>query len=610
MVTAASDAESFARAMLDSLPGQASRRLFTIVHVDMVGYSRLIGQDLPGTVERLRAVRREVMTPLAQLHEGELVQTAGDSFVFTFSNMMQAARFALTLQRQVARRGEQTEAAQRIRFRVGIELGDVIADGTDLHGNGLNVAARLQTACPPGGLCVSGTVHEQIRHDLDVIFEPAGSLVLKNIAQPVEAFIARLDPAEDVRAPADGWQVFPDAARYRNSVAVMRFASLGGAADETYFADGVVEDVVTALSRFRTLFVIGPSTSFNYATGKDSVRDVVRELGVRYVVDGSVRRVGSKVRTHARLVDSSTGGQLWAQRFDFDEADVFTIQDRITERIVTAIEPTVVAAEIARATRKTTGNLDAYDLFLRAMSFRGLLTRESLIEHHRLLSEAVALDPSYAPALAYAASCYSVNIDQALNVPWLTDRAAGIRLADAALAAGPDDPLVLCRAGHARAALTDDVVAAVGHMDRALELNPNYAEAWIRSSVFRVWLDQLETAIEHANRGIALSPRDRYMWLAYVSRGTAQLFLGQYEAAVVSARHALGEQQRPIWAYWILIPALMELGLRDEALAVTEAFRKRAPDFTVSKWRTRITFYHNRRFDLVEKWLKAVGVPA
>lgn len=590
-------------------PGEFARELVAVVHVDIMGYSRLIGGDDAGTVQRLRSLRNDLVDPQVASHHGRLVQTAGDSFLLTFRSITMAARFAVAIQRSLLASERRRDPGQRIMLRIGIDIGDVIAEGSDLHGNGVIIAVRLQSLCPPGGICISAAVHEHVRHRLDVAFEPMGPVQLKNVAHPVSAFAVRLDDAAPGPAPLPAPAILPAAPANRHPVAVMRFASAGAGQRDAYFADGIVEDVVTALSRFRSLFVIGASTSFRFRSGTHAVQEVGRALAVRYVVDGSVRRAGGRIRTTARLSDATSGEQLWADRFDDEMADIFGLQDRITTRIVTAIEPAVLASEIERATAKSTSSLGAYDLFLRAMSHRGLLSRDALIEHHRLLRAAIELDHGYAPALAYAAACYSTNIDQGLDIPWLADRDAGIALADAALLAGPDDPVALCRAGHARAALTGDFLGALGYLDRAIELNPSYAEAWIRSAVFRLALDDLDMALDHAARAISLSPRDQYVFLARLVQGTAFLFQGRFHEAIDAARRALGERPRPMWARRILIAALMESGQHESARAAAELLMTEEPGFRISSWRAKNSFIRDRRFDVVEKWLRRVGVP-
>lgn len=593
------------------------RDQFAAVYVDVVGSSALMSEDVAGTAERLHLLGQGLIHRLLRLYRGRLAGTAGDSFLLLFESPMRAARFAFALQERMAQQEAAEPKQAAIELRIGIECGRVVARGTELYGDCLNIAARLQSHSPPGGVCLSATMHRRIAGRLHVTFQPLGPLRLKNIARPVEAFLAK--PAvwdaggvsRPLQAGPSTVEILPasDAALQRHSIAVMRFATYGSAAEDTYVADGVVEDVVTALSLFRNLFVIGPSTSLRYRTGVDDPAQVGRDLGVRYVVEGSFRRAGKRLRTSARLVEASTGAQLWAERFDLDGFDAFALQDRITQKIVIAIEPTVLATEIERATRKPTENLDAYDHFLRAMQYRGQRSREALVEHHRLLAGAIRLDPGYAPALAMASLCYAINVDHAHGIAWLYDRRAGLELAQAAFTAGSNDATALALAAHARASLTEDFAGNVGSVDRALSLNANFAEGWIRSSIFRVALDDLDTAVEHARTGISLSPRDRYLWLAHIALGTALLFQDRPEDAIVSARAALAEPERPQWGYRILIAAMMRLGQPDEARAVAREFITHAPHFRIGEWRARNSFTRSHRFDFVEKSLRSVGVP-
>lgn len=414
-------------------------------------------------------------------------------------------------------------------------------------------------------------------------------------------------PVRDARgAPAAAQATFP---RYRQSIAVMRFRSLGGTENDTYFADGVVEDVVTDLSRFNNLFVIAPSTSFGFSSGLATVEDVSQQLGVRYIVEGATRRSAGRVRTSARLVDTATGGSLWAERFECAGDDLFAMQDEITTRIVSAVEPTVMATEIDRATRKSTDNLDAYDLYLRALPYRGLVTKDGLIERYKILRSAIAIDPGYARSLVNAANCYSVNRDQMIGIPWLQDDAERMRLIDAALEAGADDEEVLCVAAHARATLTGDFAASVGLLDRALEINPNHAEAWIRSSLFRMLLDDLDGAVAHANRAIVLSPRDRNITIAHMARGYAFLYQGKLEEAVVAAKRAAVEMPHQRRGYHLMIAALVELGRLEEASAAAAAYMREVPHFRISTWRKHPQIAADRRNELIVRNLRRVNMP-
>ena len=606
---------------VDLLPvSQSGRGPAAIVYVDVVGYSTLLGDDDTATVARLQLLNESVIKPLVREHDGRLIGAAGDAFMLVFGELVNAGRFAFALQHRMSE--FERDQAQRIpiQLRIGIDAGDVIVKGTELYGNALNIASRLQAHAPPGGVCVSSAIHDVLKRHLDVSFQPLGPLRLKNIARPVETFLSKpgswdrpaLAPADALAQLSRLGQAMPplsNMAQLRHSIAVMRFSDSGGTSEDGYVADGVVEDVITALSLFRNLFVVGPSTSMRYVSGADDPIRVGRELEVRYVVEGSFRRFGPQIRTSARLLDADTGAQLWSERFDLAEADIFERQDRITRRIVRAIEPTVLASEIERATRKPTERLDAYDFYLQAMQYRGTRLRDALIEHHRLLAHAVRLDPGYAPALAFTALCYAINVDHGHGIPWLNDRAAGLGLAQSSFAAGADDPVALTLAAHAHASLADDFASCLPQIDRAVMLNPNYAEGWIRSGVFRVALDELDAALTHTDRAIALSPRDRYAWMAHVVRATVLLFLGRYEEATEAARASLREPVRHPWAYRILVAALHQNGRGEAARTVAHDFMLQTPEFGLLSWRERNSFTRNPRYDIVESSLRAAGVP-
>ena len=311
------------------------RKLIAVMYADMVGYSRLIGLDDAGTLERLRTLRRELIDPAIEEHGGRIVQTGGDSLLIVFDSIDGAVRCAVKVQEQVPIHDGDQPSDRAIRFRVGINIGDAIADGTDLHGDAVNVAARIQAECPPGGICVSRAVRDHVHGRLDLAFEELGPLSLKNIARPVEAFVLKLmcrDYAEIRRAISCAWHddalPLPD----KPSIAVLAFTNMSGDPEQEYFSDGIADDIITELSRSRSLFVIARNSSFTYKGRAVDVKQVARELGVRYVVEGSVRRSGSRIRVTAQLIDAETGNHIWAERYDRALEDVFAVQDEITTR--------------------------------------------------------------------------------------------------------------------------------------------------------------------------------------------------------------------------------------------------------------------------------------
>jgi adenylate cyclase len=607
--------------------GRTNRRLATIVHMDIVGYTRLVAADDLATSALIRRWREEIVEAEMVPRGGRLIQTGGDSLLLTFHNILGAVEFALAAQRKLAIARPMTSTGSQLLVRVGIDIGDTIADRTDLHGDGVIIAVRLEGMCPPGGVCVSRTVHDHVENRIGPRFRALGPVSLKNVRRPVEAYCLTM---EELLAPSSNMAIVarrsPDAERAetltglapsetrsasppRNSIAVLPFVSFGAKATEEYFADGVVDDIITELSHFKNLFVIARNSSFSYKNRNIDVREVARDLGVDYVVEGSIRRTSGRVRLLARLVLARTGAQVWAERFDYDMKDIFALQDIISQRIAVAIEPQIMASERARARRKPTENLDAYDYYLRALPHLEQLCPTGHISALRLLGESIRLDPAFAPALAVAGACHFGMHDQGWSTDPGFDKAEGLRLARAALSHGEDDAQVLCLAGHTVAGLAEAYPEASELLDRALELNPNYAQAWFRSSMVRVYLNDPETALVHADRALSLSPRDPRLFMPLCAKGYAYLLLGDYDAAVRMARRTLTLATKPEMAYRILITALWRLGRTEEMRSIAAAMIEQIPGFRIGEWRARVSFTRNKRFDIMLEALRDAGLP-
>jgi adenylate cyclase len=367
------------------------RKLIAVVYADMVGYSRLIGLDDAGTLQRLRALRREVIDPAIDEHGGRIVQTGGDSLLIVFDSIDGAVRCAVKVQRGVPIHDGDQPSDLAIRFRVGINLGDAIADGTDLHGDVVNVAARLQAECPPGGICVSRSVRDHVRGRLDLAFEELGPLALKNISRPVEAFVVR-SAAPTAAVVHGGVEALP--LPDKPSIAVLAFTNMSGDLDQEYFSDGIADDIIRELSRSRSLFVIARNSSFTYRGRAVDVKQVARELGVRYVVEGSVRRSGSRVRVTVQLIDAEAGNHIWAERYDRDVREVFAVQDEISAAVANAILPTISEFEQRRSLRKPPENLGAWEAWQRALWHWS--KGSDLATRRYFLQRAVELDPHFA----------------------------------------------------------------------------------------------------------------------------------------------------------------------------------------------------------------------
>jgi TolB-like protein len=369
-----------------------TRRLAAILAADVAGYSRLMGADEEGTLERLKALRHELLDPKIAEHKGRIVKTTGDGLLVEFASVVDAVRCAVGVQQAMPERNSGVAADDRIEFRIGINLGDVIVEGDDLYGDGVNIAARIEALADAGGVFVSNTVHDQVRDRLPFVFDDLGEQQVKNIARPVRVY--RVQPGAPPALP------LPD----KPSIAVLLFANMSGDPEQEYFADGMVEEIITALSRIRWLFVIARNSTFTYKGQAIDVKRVGRELGVRYVLEGSVRKGGGRVRITAQLIEAETGAHLWADRFDGSLEDVFELQEQVAISVAGVIEPALQAAETARAANRRTSDLTAYDLYLRAYSIFFASSRE-WPQALALLEQAIARDPYYGPALARTAYC-------------------------------------------------------------------------------------------------------------------------------------------------------------------------------------------------------------
>jgi len=376
---------------------RVERRLAAIMAADVAGYSRLMGEDEEGTLAALKAIRREIGDPMIAEHRGRIVKTTGDGLLVEFPSVVDAVRCAVEMQREIALRNTAIPQARRIEYRIGINLGDVIIDEQDIYGGGVNVAARLEALADPGRICVSRVVRDQVRDKLDFTFEDLGEQQVKNIARPVRVYRIPVTEASPLRVSLP----LPD----KPSLAVLPFQNLSGDPEQEYFVDGVVEEIITAISRLPWLFVIARNSSFAYKGKSPDLRQVGRELGVRYVLEGSVRKAGKRVRITGQLIDTTSGAHIWADRFDGALDDIFELQDEVASHVVGAIEPKLRQSEIERAGRKPTESLDAYDLYLRALAQFHKYNEAGMREAVVLLKRALAIDPSYAPAAALTGWC-------------------------------------------------------------------------------------------------------------------------------------------------------------------------------------------------------------
>ena len=544
---------------------RVERRLAAILAADVAGYSGLMGQDEAGTLARLNALRRELIDPRVAEHKGRIVKTTGDGLLIEFPSVVEAVACALAIQQGMAERNADIPQDRRIEFRIGINSGDVIVEDGDIHGDGVNIAARLEGLAEPGMICCSAIVQGQVEGRLDCTFEDQGEQSLKNIARPVRVY--RVGP----RAAAPPALALPD----KPSIAVLPFQNMSGDPEQEYFVDGMVEEIITALSRIRWLFVIARNSSFTYKGQAVDVKQIGRDLGVRYVLEGSVRKGGNRVRITAQLVETETGAHLWADRFDGSLEDIFDLQDQVAISVAGVIEPALRAAEIKRALNRSTTDLTTYDLCLRAVRWHSLMTKEGIVEALALYERANAIDRHYGPALSGAASCHLRLVADGWAVDGETSRRKAIELARQALAA-ENDPAVVTTAAFVLAQLGEDINVMIGLVDRALQLNPSFARGWFDSGAMRLWAGDLDRAVEHMETALRLSPRER-IGTPLLYLGMAHFFTRRFEEA--ASKFLMDIQDRPgrPRPYQYLAACYAHMGRIDEARAIIARLRAITP---------------------------------
>ncbi|WP_407113142.1 adenylate/guanylate cyclase domain-containing protein [Bradyrhizobium sp. LMG 9283] len=582
------------------------RRLAAILAADIAGYSRLMGADEEGTLARLKAHRRELIDPKNKQHRGRIVKTTGDGILIEFPSVVEAVRFAIEVQQGMLERNAEVPEDKRIEFRVGINLGDVIVEGRDLYGDGVNIAARLEALAEPGGICISGTVLDHARDRVSFEVEDAGERALKNIARPVHVYSIIIDPRrrQGMPRPQERALALPD----RPSIAVLPFQNMGGDPEQEYFSDGVVEEIITALSRMRWLFVIARNSSFTYKGRTVDVKQVGRELGVRYVLEGSVRRAANRLRITGQLIDALTGAHLWADRFDGALEDVFELQDQVTSSVVGAIAPKLEHAEIERAKRKPTKDLDAYDYYLRGMAstYRG--AKEDVGEALQLFHKAIELDPDFASPYGIAAWCYYWRMTNG----WTTGRQEEVsevnRLAGKVAQLGNEDAVALSFGGIALGLVAGDLEGGVALVDRALALNPNLAVAWYASGGLRAYFDAPDVAIEHLERAMRLSPLDPMFFMRALTV-VAHFRADRYDEARLLAEKICRE--RPNWVASLRMAAACNVltGRLNEARRFIARALHLDPGQRISNLKDRIGPYPPEDFAKFVEALRKAGLP-
>jgi adenylate cyclase len=562
---------------------RAERRLAAILAGDIAGYSRLMGLDEEGTLAALKGHRRAVVDPKIAEHRGRIVKTTGDGILVEFASVVDAVRCAVDIQRQMAERNAQVPPERRIEFRIGLNVGDIIIDDKDIYGDGVNIAARLEALAEPGGICVSRVVRDEVHDKLDFSFEDMGEQQVKNIARPVPTHRVRLDTQADegIAAAVTATRSARPPLPQKPSIAVLPFANRSGDAEQEYFSEGITEDIITNLSHNHSFFVISRSASFTYKGPGVDVGKVGRELGVRYVLEGSVRRAGNRVRITAQLIEAATGHHLWAERYDRELADVFAVQDEIARSITGAIAPGIIAAEIRQAQRKDPDQLDAWDRTVRAHWHIRRFTREDLAEARRLLTEAISFDPEN--SMAYADLALARHFEAVFgwgDGPVESHNRLG-EAARKAVAADESDAMA-----HTALAIFELFSGrheeARRRLHRALNLNPNseFARGYLGASY--AFGGDYEAAVPHLEEAIRLSPRGLLLVIWHICKGWAALLAERYEEAVEFTEHAREANPEFPDIYAVLASAYGHLGNTAAARAALDQLLHRMPGLTAS----------------------------
>lgn len=580
---------------------RADRRLAAIMVIDVVGYSRLMGRDEEGTLDSLKRLRRTIVAPQVAAYRGRFVKLMGDGAIILFDSIIDAVNAAVAMQTAM-RRVEPAAGEDPILMRVAVNLGDVIREDGDVYGDGVNIAARLQGACRPGGIVLSASAFDQVRGKVREPFSDGGLRTFKNIAQPVRVHhwpaSAEDEGATDSSAPS-----LPD----KPSLAVLPFDNMSGDPDQEYFADGVVEALTAALSRVRSFFVIARNSAFVYKGAHKNVGRIGRELGVAYLVEGSVQRAAGRLRITVQLIETATGAHLWAERYDGAEADIFDLQDRITAQVAGAIHPSIQRAEIERVSRKPPEDLGAYDFAMRAMRHVWMLDKEESGQALKLLNAALKIDPDYPLALALAGWCWA----QHGVYNWSTDIAAAqakaLEHAERAASLSSDDPLVLAVLGVVHTFARNFGAARV-LLERAIQLDENSAWARSRLGWLEVYSDRPDSALPHFEQAVRLSPLDPMNFNNYVGMASAHQVAENYETAADLFARALAERPTAHWIHRNLAPVLLAAGRREEAEASCRVILSEYPDFTIARFKTAMVF-SPAAMERLSVFLRRLGIP-
>jgi len=576
------------------------RKLTAILSADAKDYSRLMGEDETATVQTITAYR-EAMSRIIQKYRGRVVDSPGDNMLAEFASVVDATECAVKIQEDLKNRNAELPEDRRMAFRIGINLGDVIEDGERIYGDGLNIAARLEGLAEPGGICISGTVYDQVKNKISFEYEFLGNHTVKNIKEPVRVYRIMMDSSREAQTATEEKMTL--ALPEKPSIAVLPFTNMSGDPEQEYFSDGITEDVITDLSKISGLFVIARNSVFTYKDRPVKVQQVSKELGVRYVLEGSVRKAGERVRITAQLVDASSGGHIWADRYDRNLGDIFALQDEVTHRIVTVLAVKLGEEERKHIAQKDTDNLLAYDYFLRGLEFYNRFTKEANNQARLMFKKAVDLDPKY--AMAY------VKVGWTHLVEWFSGWSQDPRSLDRAfeLVTKAISLDVAVQGSHC---LLGNIYLWKKQHDKALALfdepedvNPNYAEVFAELGSFLNFSGRPQDAIEVIEKAIRLDPLFPYNLF---NLGHAYFLVKQYQEALTVLEKAIDAMPDFFPTRAFLAATYFELGREEEARAETLELRKVSPGTTLDIWQARLPYKNQSDLDRILTALRKAGM--
>ena len=585
---------------------RVQRRLAAILAADVVGYSRMVEMDEAGTVGRLMTLQVDLIQPVIKEEGGRVVKLMGDGLLVEFGSAVDAVRGAIAMQAAINLRNQDISEAESLIFRVGVNVGDVIIDGDDIHGDGVNVAARLEGLCQPGEIFISGTVFDQVEGKLETVFDDLGEHTVKNIVRPIRVYRVRSGDRDGAVPVAPAVPAAPAASSDKASIAVLAFNNMSGDVEQEYFSDGISEDIITDLSKVSGLHVIARNSSFAYKDKTVSVPDVAAELGVRHVLEGSVRKAGNRIRVTAQLIDATTGGHVWAERYDRDLTDIFAVQDELTQQIVTALKVTLTEQEQDQLVHKGTADVEAYNLFLRGRDHVWLLTESGNIAARDLFGHAIEIDPGYAAAHALTAFTHLNDFANGWTEDPDESLKTGLRIAQQAVNIDAAEPMAHFALSSAYK-WNRDIDAALAEAQQCLALAPNSAEGHIATAYIEIFAGNAAAAMETLNAYMRLDPHYPDIMLQFLAE--AHISLGQYEDAVVVLKQRQERNPDAATVYALLASCYGHLGhVAEGQNALAELFRIN-PEFSIEHRRRVLPFKNPDDFERRVEGLRKAGLP-